>query len=130
MNITDQNQSFINDLLESNTKKEFPRKKRICFDFQVSSKRRTKSILSDIFLRCLTSTPSNLIKSFIGYGEKIIRNFLFVHIFVFISHDSKYSDEYDIYLWYFLSIYTRCDYNNSSVRISLKKKKKIVFFLV
>jgi hypothetical protein len=77
MNITDQNQSFINDLLE------------------LSLKRRTKSILSDIFLRCLTSTQSNLIKSLIG-------------------HDSKYFDEYDIYLWYFLSIYTRCDYNTSS----------------
>ncbi|CAF3703522.1 unnamed protein product [Rotaria sordida] len=77
MNITDQNQLFINDLLE------------------MSLKRRSKSILSDIFLRCLTSTQTDLIKSLIG-------------------NDSNYSDQYDIYLWYFLNVYTRCDYQSSS----------------
>ncbi|CAF0803432.1 unnamed protein product [Adineta steineri] len=76
-NINDQNQSFITDLIE------------------LSVKRRSKLILSDIFLRCLTSAQSNTIRSLIG-------------------HDSKYSDQYDIYLWYFLSIYTRCDYKSSS----------------
>ncbi|CAF0747485.1 unnamed protein product [Adineta ricciae] len=77
MNITDQNQSFINDLIE------------------LSSQRRLKSILSDIFLRCLTTTQTNTIKSLIG-------------------HDMNYSNQYDCYLWYFLSIYTRCDYKSST----------------
>ncbi|CAF5017390.1 unnamed protein product [Rotaria sp. Silwood1] len=77
MNITDQNQLFINDLIE------------------MSLKRRPKSILSDIFLRCLSSTQSDLIKSLIG-------------------NDSNYSDQYDIYLWYFLNVYARCDYKSSS----------------
>ncbi|CAF2856253.1 unnamed protein product [Rotaria sp. Silwood2] len=76
MNITDQNQLFFNDLIE------------------ISLQRRSKSILSDIFLRCLTSAQSDLIKS-------LIRN------------DSNYSDQYDIYLWYFLNVYTRCDYKSS-----------------
>ncbi|CAF4955766.1 unnamed protein product [Rotaria sp. Silwood1] len=76
MNITDQNQLFINDLIE------------------MSLKRRPKSILSDIFLRCLSSTQSDLIKSLIG-------------------NDSNYSDQYDIYLWYFLNVYARCDYKSS-----------------
>ncbi|UJR33767.1 hypothetical protein I4U23_021194 [Adineta vaga] len=48
MNITEQNQLFINDLIE------------------LSSQRRLKSILSDIFLRCLTTTQTDLIKSLIG----------------------------------------------------------------
>mgnify|MGYP006911069986 FL=1 len=50
--INKQNQSFINDLIESSG--------------TTPSTRRIKSILSDVFLRCLTSTDSNLMKSLIG----------------------------------------------------------------
>lgn len=65
-NITEQNQAFINDLLESNTKDNIPLMFKNIFSFKGTAQRRTKSILSDIFLRCLTSTQPNVIKSLIG----------------------------------------------------------------
>ncbi|CAM4739569.1 unnamed protein product [Rotaria magnacalcarata] len=77
LNITDQNRLFINDIIE------------------MSLKRRSKSILSDIFLRCLVVAQTDLIKSLIG-------------------NDSNYSDQYDTYLWYFLNIYARCDYKSAT----------------
>ena len=71
MNITDQNQPFINDLIESNEVKKkwflgFVFKSDFAFLMKVSHQRQPKSILSDIFLRCLMSAKSTLIRSLIG----------------------------------------------------------------
>jgi len=85
MNITDQNQLFINDLIESNKQKKKTKYLNNKIFLKVSLKRRLKSILSDIFLRCLTSTQSNLIKSLIGYRkESFILFFFFLNLFIFL----------------------------------------------